>query len=418
MEKKLATQGGQAGAGKMAALDGAKRVLESQRNLQNQPPSRNLPAQQVAPICNVGQQRAPLQARVLTANSVPNKSQVPADQVKQTMPVPPHLKQAGQKVVQQTCEPARNPTTTQPAEVPNDGKTAKKSVDCQNASEKKKKQWCLDDFEIGRPLGKGKFGNVYLARERQSRFILALKVLFKSQLEKAAVEHQLRREVEIQSHLRHPNILRLFGYFHDASRVYLILEYAPRGELYKELQKCGKFDDGRSATYMSELADALVYCHSKKVIHRDIKPENLLLGANGELKIADFGWSVHAPASRRATLCGTLDYLPPEMIEGKMHDENVDLWSLGVLCYEFLVGRPPFEAADRQETFWRISKVDLKFPSFVTEGAKDLISRLLKHNPNQRLALKEVLEHSWVVKNSTKPATHKKEPLPSSNPNP
>nr|XP_014340825.1 PREDICTED: aurora kinase A isoform X2 [Latimeria chalumnae] len=181
-------------------------------------------------------------------------------------------------------------------------KPAKTSTeDVAHNSENKKKSWSLEDFEIGRPLGKGKFGNVYLARERQSKFILALKVLFKSQLEKAGVEHQLRREVEIQSHLRHPNILRLYGYFHDSSRVYLILEYAPRGELYRELQKCTKFDDQRSATYITELSDALLYCHSKKVIHRDIKPENLLLGSNGELKIADFGWSVHAPSSSGAT---------------------------------------------------------------------------------------------------------------------
>ncbi|XP_042318433.1 aurora kinase A [Sceloporus undulatus] len=275
------------------------------------------------------------------------------------------------------------------------------------SSETKKKQWSLDDFEIGRPLGKGKFGNVYLAREKESKFILALKVLFKSQLEKAGVEHQLRREVEIQSHLRHPNILRLYGYFHDATRVYLILEHAPRGEVYKELQKLSKFDEQRTATYMTELADALSYCHSKRVIHRDIKPENLLLGSNGELKIADFGWSVHAPSSRRSTLCGTLDYLPPEMIEGRTHDEKVDLWSLGVLCYEFLVGKPPFEAETYQETYRAISKVDYKFPPFVTEGARDLISKLLKHNPYQRLPLEEVLKHSWVTTHSTKSPKHR-----------
>uniref|UniRef100_A0A8D2LCZ2 non-specific serine/threonine protein kinase n=1 Tax=Varanus komodoensis TaxID=61221 RepID=A0A8D2LCZ2_VARKO len=269
------------------------------------------------------------------------------------------------------------------------------------------KQWSLDDFEIGRPLGKGKFGNVYLAREKESKFILALKVLFKSQLEKAGVEHQLRREVEIQSHLRHPNILRLYGYFHDPGRVYLILEHAPRGEVYKELQKLTKFDEQRTATYMTELADALLYCHSKRVIHRDIKPENLLLGSNGELKIADFGWSVHAPSSRRSTLCGTLDYLPPEMIEGRTHDEKVDLWSLGVLCYEFLVGKPPFEAKTYQETYRAISKVEYKVPSFVTEGARDLISKLLKHNPYHRLPLEDVLRHPWVTANSTKPPKHK-----------
>ncbi|XP_012501307.1 PREDICTED: aurora kinase A [Propithecus coquereli] len=267
-----------------------------------------------------------------------------------------------------------------------------------------RRQWALEDFEIGRPLGKGKFGNVYLARERQSKFILALKVLFKAQLEKAGVEHQLRREVEIQSHLRHPNILRLYGYFHDATRVYLILEYAPLGTVYRELQKLSKFDEQRTATYITELANALSYCHSKRVIHRDIKPENLLLGSAGELKIADFGWSVHAPSSRRTTLCGTLDYLPPEMIEGRMHDEKVDLWSLGVLCYEFLVGKPPFETNTYQETYRRISRVEFTFPDFVTEGARDLISRLLKHNPRQRPALREVLEHPWITANSSKPS--------------
>ena len=94
-------------------------------------------------------------------------------------------------------------------------------------------RWELADFEIGRPLGKGKFGNVYLAREKRSKFIVALKVLFKSQLQKAHVEHQLRREIEIQSHLRHPHVLRMFGYFYDETRVYLILEFAPRGEMYK-----------------------------------------------------------------------------------------------------------------------------------------------------------------------------------------
>ncbi|XP_065701850.1 aurora kinase C-like [Patagioenas fasciata] len=254
----------------------------------------------------------------------------------------------------------------------------------------------LDDFEIGRPLGKGKFGSVYLARERSTKFLVALKVLFKSQVEKEGVEHQLRREIEIMAHLQHPNILRLYNYFHDERRVFLILEYAPRGELYKELQRQGRFDATRTATLMEEMADALLYCHGKKVIHRDIKPENLLLGLMGELKIADFGWSVHAPSLRRRTLCGTLDYLPPEMVEGREHDEKVDLWCLGVLCYELLVGHPPFESPSHAETYRRITKVDLHFPSTVPEGARDLISRLLRRSPAQRLPLQDVLQHPWV----------------------
>ncbi|XP_053119835.1 aurora kinase B [Hemicordylus capensis] len=268
------------------------------------------------------------------------------------------------------------------------------------AQERPERVLTIHDFEIGRPLGKGKFGNVYLAREKESKFIVALKVLFKSQMEKEGVEHQLRREIEIQCHLSHPNILRLYNYFHDKSRVYLILEYAPRGELYKELQKYQRFDEKRTATYMEELADALIYCHSKKVIHRDIKPENLLMGLKGELKIADFGWSVHAPSLRRKTMCGTLDYLPPEMIEGKAHNEKVDFWCIGILCYEFLVGHPPFEGACHLETYRRIVAVDFKFPPFVTEGARDLITKLLRRNPADRLPLQAVMEHPWVKANS------------------
>ncbi|ETW04364.1 AUR protein kinase, variant [Aphanomyces invadans] len=185
------------------------------------------------------------------------------------------------------------------------------------------REWKLSDFDIGRRLGRGKFGSVYLVREKKSQYIVALKVLQKAQLSKANVEHQLRREIEIQSHLRHKNILRLFGYFYDEKRIYLIIEFAAHGELYKKLQKAGRFSEERSARYVRDIALTLAFMHSKHVIHRDIKPENLLIGFHGELKLADFGWSVHSPTSRRNTLCGTLDYLPPEMVENKPHDEMV-----------------------------------------------------------------------------------------------
>uniref|UniRef100_A0A8C4JAM6 non-specific serine/threonine protein kinase n=1 Tax=Dromaius novaehollandiae TaxID=8790 RepID=A0A8C4JAM6_DRONO len=200
-----------------------------------------------------------------------------------------------------------------------------------------------EDFEVGRPLGKGKFGNVYLARERTSRFIVALKVLFKSQIEKEGVEHQLRREIEIQAHLRHPNVLRLYNYFHDRKRVYLILEYAPRGELYKELQKCRHFDEQRSATVRT----------SKGVDGSHGALGGDLRGDRGSWGVS-WGWG--HPGVRK-TMCGTLDYLPPEMVEGRTHDEKVDLWCLGVLCYELLAGHPPFESASHADTYRRITKV-------------------------------------------------------------
>jgi aurora kinase, other len=130
--------------------------------------------------------------------------------------------------------------------------------------------------------------------------------------------------------------------------------------------------------YIVAVASALHYCHSKHVIHRDIKPENLLVGSTRDIKIADFGWSVHAPNNRRKTLCGTLDYLPPEMVEGRAHDTAVDIWGLGVLTYEFLVGQPPFEAAGTKETYARICNVDITFPEHpeISDLAKDFIAKV------------------------------------------
>jgi aurora kinase len=258
-------------------------------------------------------------------------------------------------------------------------------------------KWTLQNLDIGRKLGSGKFGNVYLARERSSGYIVAVKVLHKYQLVKSNVEHQLRREIEIQANLRHKNVLRLHTYFWDDKRIYLVLEFAARGELYKDLRRRGRFDDARAARYICQLSKALDYCHSKHIIHRDIKPENLLVGFDGEIKIADFGWSVHAPGAKRDTLCGTLDYLPPEMIERKAHDHQVDIWALGVLCYEFLCGQPPFEAEGSGATYSRIKRVDLKFPDHVCDSARDLISRLLRRRPDERLPLAQVPDHPWIL---------------------
>ncbi|EGN98148.1 hypothetical protein SERLA73DRAFT_109514 [Serpula lacrymans var. lacrymans S7.3] len=266
------------------------------------------------------------------------------------------------------------------------------------------REWSLPAFDIGRPLGKGKFGRVYMVRTKvEPHYILALKCLYKSEIVQSRVEKQIRREIEIQQNLRHPHVLRLYGYFHDEKRIFLMLEFAGKGELYKQLSKHGCFSEKRSSRYIDQMADALSYLHSKHVIHRDIKPENLLLGINGELKIGDFGWSVHAPGNRRMTLCGTLDYLPPEMVEGREHNERVDHWALGVLTYEFMVGNPPFE--DRSSvnaTYRRIAKVDLRIPAHISPEARDLIYKLLKYDPQQRIALSDVLKHPWIVKYRSK----------------
>ena len=158
--------------------------------------------------------------------------------------------------------------------------------------------------------------------------------------------------MEIQARLKHPRVLRLYGYFHDEKRVYLVTELAPNGELFKLLQKEKRFDEPQVARWISQIADALAFLHRHHVVHRDIKPENILLDADNNAKVADFGWST-VTAHKRSTFCGTLDYLAPEML-GESYDHRVDIWSLGVLMFELLVGKAPFDAPETEQTQQRI----------------------------------------------------------------
>lgn len=256
----------------------------------------------------------------------------------------------------------------------------------------------LSDFEIGKVLGKGKLGKVYCVRHRLSGLICAIKAMSKKELVLLKLEKNFRREIEVQRNLVHPNISRLYGFFFDDTNVYLILEYALHGEIYQLLKTHRRFDDITASNYTFQVAEALMYLHSNGIIHRDIKPENILLASDKTVKLSDFGWSVKTKLEKRLTICGTLDYLPPEMVESKEHDYSVDIWLLGVLCYEFLVGRPPFEEVDKNATYKRIARVDVQIPSFVEADAADLIHRLLQKDPRKRMPLCEIENHPWIVK--------------------
>lgn len=259
------------------------------------------------------------------------------------------------------------------------------------------KQWSIRDFDIGKKLGRGKFGRVLLVRIKKNGFVCALKMMKKEELVKYHAEVQFRREVEIQASLHHPNILQIYGYFEDARKVYIMVEYVPKGELYTHLGELGRFPPALASNYIVQVASGLNYCHQKSIMHRDIKPENLLLSNDGQVKISDFGWSIRT-RHKRGTLCGTLDYLPPEMILKEAHSHQVDTWALGVLTYEFLVGEAPFFAEGRQKTYEKIQKVALEFPNYVEPEAEAFVRALLQKDPSRRLPLEDVPSHPWMLK--------------------
>ena len=265
----------------------------------------------------------------------------------------------------------------------------------------------LSDFLIGRKLGSGQFGHVYLAKLKSTQFICAIKVINKSRLLKESLKciNQVRREIEIQSHLHHPNILSIYNFFWDKKNVYLVIEYALGGELFKLLHKepDGRFSEQKAAFYIKQVCEGIEYIHKMHIIHRDIKPENILV-CNEVIKLADFGWSIHQVSNKlRKTFCGTAEYMPPEVLFEQPHIPNSDLWCLGVLIYELCAGVPPFTGNSNSEIIYRIKKFKMKaYPNFFSEDIKDLIGKLLKRSPNERISIEEVKAHPWITKNAQK----------------
>lgn len=272
------------------------------------------------------------------------------------------------------------------------------SFHCEFIETPEMKNWTIDDFELGAPLGAGQFGQVWLAREKSSGYMVSLKIINKNLVKDNVNYRQMRRELEIHSKLNSPYILKYYGHFHDKNNIYLIIEYAT-GELFTKLSEVRKFDERTASQYIFQVLNALESMHREKIIHRDLKPENILIGSDEKLRIADFGWAVCNIDQKRKTFCGTAEYLSPEMIDKNGHDEKVDMWCVGILTYELLVGNTPFETPDRttREAYRRIKSLDFEVPKFLTEEARNFISKLLVVENSQRPNVREMLSDPWIL---------------------
>ena len=248
-------------------------------------------------------------------------------------------------------------------------------------------------------IGKGGFGSVWKVRHKITRQVFAIKVINKDSIVKQNMIEQTNREIEIMYKLDHPHIIKLYSHFEDDEDFCLIMQIASKGQLYSLIKRLKRLDQRTAAQYMREVISAIKYLHTRNppIIHRDIKPENILLDQDGRCKLADFGWSNFDDGRKnRETYCGTPEYLAPEMVTKSGHNESVDIWALGVLLFEMLTGRTPFNfTGDRIQLYNNIKSLRIVWTDDFPQLAKDLVGRILKLNPKERLSLDQMMNHQW-----------------------
>nr|PNR41017.1 hypothetical protein PHYPA_018420 [Physcomitrium patens] len=239
------------------------------------------------------------------------------------------------------------------------------------------------DFKLGPILGTGSFGRVYLAYYTKTGQVFATKSLSKASIVGTKQVLHVKQEKSILQRISHPFVVNLLGCCQDDQCVPLITEYVCGGEFFTYFRSCGRFDDATARFYASQVLCAFEYLHGMDIMYRDLKPENLLLDEKGNIKVTDFGFAKQV--DRRAyTLCGTPDYLAPEIILNKGHGKPVDWWTFGILIYEMLAGYPPFLGNDPVGTYQKILSGKLKFPRLFSKSSKDLVKRLLEADLTKR----------------------------------
>ncbi|KAI8973883.1 kinase-like domain-containing protein [Pilobolus umbonatus] len=257
----------------------------------------------------------------------------------------------------------------------------------------------LADFNVLRTLGTGSFGRVHLVQSRVNARYYAIKVLKKSEVVRLKQVEHTNNEKHILEAVAHPFLVNMWGTFQDNVSLFMVMDYVPGGELFSVLRRSQRFPDHVAKFYAAEVILAIEYMHSKNVIYRDLKPENLLLDSQGHIKITDFGFAKHVP-DITWTLCGTPDYLAPEIIQSKGYGKAVDWWSLGVLVFEMLAGYPPFYDDDHLKLYEKILAGRFKFPPYFVPHSKDLLKRLLtsdltKRYGNLKDGSEDIKRHIW-----------------------
>ena len=247
-------------------------------------------------------------------------------------------------------------------------------------------------------IGKGAFSNIYKGYDKKNKKMVAIKEICLDTISK--YKDSIKRETRIMKNLKHPNIITLYDTIIDdaTDNIYLVLEYFGRGDFSKFLKK-RPLKEKFAKKYLKQLASGLKYLLENKIIHRDLKPQNILVSNLGDIKITDFGFARYFDNDMVIqTVCGSPMYMAPEIMKKKKYDFKSDLWSVGIIFYEMLVGRTPFKAKNIFDLMRQIEKQDIRLPQDinVSEECEDLLIRLLKKNPDERITWEDFFKHPWL----------------------
>lgn len=252
-------------------------------------------------------------------------------------------------------------------------------------------------YDIERTIGKGNFAVVKLARHRITKTEVAIKIIDKSQLDASNLQ-KVYREVDIMKRLDHPHIIKLYQVMETKNMIYIVSEYASKGEIFDYIARYGRMAEQAARRKFWQILSAVEYCHERRIVHRDLKAENLLLDSNMNIKIADFGFSnYYAAGELLATWCGSPPYAAPEVFEGKRYTgPEIDIWSLGVVLYVLVCGALPFDGSTLQSLRDRVLSGRFRIPYFMSEDCESLIRKMLVLEPMKRYTIEQIKKHRWM----------------------